>query len=1128
MKGFVKKYKWPLLLSVVIWIVLCAVFLPWPETAEGQSIPARAYWVDTGALKRINLDGTSETTLVSSGITAGPTVTENRIFYGQGNGIRSMNLNGSGIQTVINPARNETISELEHWGSKLYWISNGNSIRRSNYDGSSVETLCSPAGNTEGVRDQISRLVVTGSYLYYYYYHPTNSNVTKVYRTSLNCVGNPLRLPNVEGAYTASGSFIYYYREGTSSTEGIWRTSLTGSSPTRVVRTNDHIFTGIAHYNDRFYWTHNGNDTSRFGTPIYSADLSSIGDTYPPLVDAQNPTHLAQGSTTDTYGGLEVVPPPGSHTISAVRASDVTAISATLEVDVTNPVNSTTVFVRFAKTTSDNTPPATYNRLTIPLNAATGNAEFSLDLLEPGYQYAVQVSLNPDYSSPTIFYFRTVLFTAEFSDISASTATMTVQTNPALGNTVYARYRQSSVGRNQMCFPSDGTSYTDSFPITLDSFGEGTLNLTGLQPISCYTVQVSLSSDYSSSELFAFGLTHLSYSASTISDTTADITVHLGTSGLGNPTYIAYGPTATANTPPDSYPSRSSNLAAGVTTIRGDVTTTLTGLTANTQYALKINNFLPVFYFTTAAAGAPTGFTAVAGNAQIVLSWDNPGNSAITGYQYRINSDGSDTGNWVNISGSSATTITHTITSLTNGQAYYVQTRALVSGGHGGATAFVSATPLPPPPARPTNLAGTTGPGAGEATFTWDNPGNASITKYQYCVDPTGGSGCRVWTDIPGSGATTTSFVLTGYIQNYPLYFRLRAVAGTVIGSSTAYVETLPGPAAPPSSAPSVAVLWNDNVATIGWGIIRGASTYDLRYRITGTTTYTTITGITATSHDLTLAYDTSYDFGVRATNAAGSTDYTGETSKSGIQPPAYVPPNVVVLVDRNVFTVGWDPVPRATTYDLRYRVVGAPSYTEIANLGVNSYSLTLAYNTNYEFAIRANNAGGATLFSSDAAQSSGPPPPSGSPEGLVILWAGNVASVGWDAVSGATAYDLRYRERGTSVYTTQADLTTNSASATLDYGTAYEFSVRAKNTGGVSLYSTNVVTTSPIEAPEVPSTPAATWERNAVTITWTAVTGATSYDVRWRLTGSGAAGWAEVTDISGTNHRLFLNYDTS
>ena len=102
---------------------------------------------------------------------------------------------------------------------------------------------------------------------------------------------------------------------------------------------------------------------------------------------------------------------------------------------------------------------------------------------------------------------------------------------------------------------------------------------------------------------------------------------------------------------------------------------------------------------------APTGLTATAGNGSVTLSWNDPSDSSITGYEYNVNHNDTSSGNlsgwsaWTAIAGSNSSTTSHTFTGLTNGKEYRYHLRAVNAGGSSvgapnAAPWFASATPI--------------------------------------------------------------------------------------------------------------------------------------------------------------------------------------------------------------------------------------------------------------------------------------------------------------------------------------------------------------------------------------------------------------------------------------------------
>ena len=130
----------------------------------------------------------------------------------------------------------------------------------------------------------------------------------------------------------------------------------------------------------------------------------------------------------------------------------------------------------------------------------------------------------------------------------------------------------------------------------------------------------------------------------------------------------------------------------------------LSGLTPSTQYTFEIRFLttkgpgpatrLDVTTSTPASATdppqPPTSFAATPLDKSVELTWANPADASITDYELKI-----DSGSWTIIGGSDASTVSYTVTGLTNDQEYTFRLRAV--NAHGTSTrALVKSTPKAP------------------------------------------------------------------------------------------------------------------------------------------------------------------------------------------------------------------------------------------------------------------------------------------------------------------------------------------------------------------------------------------------------------------------------------------------
>ena len=227
-------------------------------------------------------------------------------------------------------------------------------------------------------------------------------------------------------------------------------------------------------------------------------------------------------------------------------------------------------------------------------------------------------------------------------------------------------------------------------------------------------------------------------------------------------------------------------------------THTVTGLTNASNYTVQVRAVVggaPSLPATTTAQAqsqpGPQSFAAAGGTnaGEIGLSWAAPSSGTVTRYEYRYKLasvtayPATGTGSWAQVpDGSDSLTLqsdetSYTITSLLGGLSYNVQLRVLTTAGYSlPATATRAATPV----AAPTMFSAARGSAPGEIDLTWTAlaastmPTGDSVVQYQFRTQSTvAGSTYSNWTNI--AAANTASYTITG-LPPYALHnVQLRA-----------------------------------------------------------------------------------------------------------------------------------------------------------------------------------------------------------------------------------------------------------------------------------------------------------------------------------------------------------------
>jgi hypothetical protein len=400
------------------------------------------------------------------------------------------------------------------------------------------------------------------------------------------------------------------------------------------------------------------------------------------------------------------------------------------------------------------------------------------------------------------------------------------------------------------------------------------------------------------------------------------------------------------------------------------------------------------------------------------------------------------------------------------------------------------------------------------ATIAWTAVSGASSYTVQYRA-----VGTTVWTSVVSSVTTVTLSSLSATTQ-YEVQVATTCASGTSAYTASTNFTTL----TPCNTPTGVAVSSiTTTSATITWTAVSGATSYGIRYRIVGAATWITATSTTNTLALSSLTSSSNYEVQVATTCASGTSAYTASTNFTTLT-PCGVPTNVAVSgITTTGATITWTAVSGATSYTVRYRIVGAASWSSTTVTTNTKVFTSITSSANYEVQVRSVCASGTSAYTASVTFTT--LTPCGVPTGVAVSGVtATSATVNWTAVSGATAYTVRYRIVGAASWTSATSITNTLALSGLTSGSNYEVQVSNTCGSGVSAYTASANFTTLVNCGMPTNVAASGITTTGATITWTAVSGATSYTVRYRIVG--AASWSSTTVT--TNTKVFTSITSS
>lgn len=544
----------------------------------------------------------------------------------------------------------------------------------------------------------------------------------------------------------------------------------------------------------------------------------------------------------------------------------------------------------------------------------------------------------------------------------------------------------------------------------------------------------------------------------------------------------------------------------------------VSGLTHGTLYDFRVktncalnNGAYATAQFTTLCSPAPTGLTTTnITNSTATISWNAVADAASYKVEYILSTESI----WVRAA--NATTATSlNISNLLASKIYKFRVRVNCASGD-TSTYTTSSTFTTLCSAAPTGLSASSVTNS-SATLSWTASAGASSYTVDYKLTSSG-----TWTNA-ATATTSTSVNVTGLTQGslYDYRVKINCASGSTTYTSAQFT-TLCNIAPTGLSTSSI----TNSSATLSWTASSGATSYDVDYKATSSGTWTNAaTATTATSADISgLNAGTQYDYRVRANCSSGSTSYTSAqfSTLCNVAPTGLSASSVT----NSSVTLSWTASSGAVSYDVDYKLASSGTWTNAAtatsSTSVNLSSLSTG--VQYDYRVRANCSVGSTSYTSAQFTTLCSPAPSGLSANSVTT---SSATLSWSAMSGANNYDVDYKETSSGTWINIATATTSTSVGLtgLSYSTSYDYRVRANCAVGTTSYSSAQFTTGIPSCNNPAGLSSSAVTISSATISWSAITGAASYDVDYKASSSGtwinAATATTLTsvDLSGLDY---------
>ena len=303
-------------------------------------------------------------------------------------------------------------------------------------------------------------------------------------------------------------------------------------------------------------------------------------------------------------------------------------------------------------------------------------------------------------------------------------------------------------------------------------------------------------------------------------------------------------------------------------------------------------------------------------------------------------------------------------------------------------------------------------------------------------------------------------------------------------------------------SAPTLKATVNANgTFTLSWNKITGADKYEIYYK-QADGSYKLLKTVTGTSYTTVFAqYGKQYSYKMKAVKGSTKSDYSNvvnATNNKKLQTPT-----LKVAVNSNgTFKMTWNKVTGATSYQIYWKQTDG-SYKLLKTVTGTSYTSGFAqYGKQYSYkmkAVTSKNSSATSAYSSVVNATNNKKLQT--PTLKVSVNSNGTFKMTWNKVTGATSYQIYYKQADGSYKLLKTVTGTSYTSGFAQYGKQYSYKMKAvtsKNSSATSNYS-SVVNATNNKKLQTPTLKVSVNSNGTFKMTWNKVTGATSYQIYWK-----------------------------